>query len=43
MVFGSKLILRKLEVHDKGYYRCEVENGKDTVVSTAILIVKPGE
>lgn len=29
-----------LEVHDKGYYKCEASNGAATVETTAILFVK---
>ncbi|XP_076069681.1 tyrosine-protein kinase transmembrane receptor Ror-like [Oratosquilla oratoria] len=42
-VFGMRLIMRDLEVHDKGYYRCEATNGVDKAVSTSIILVNPSE
>ncbi|KAB7496272.1 hypothetical protein Anas_07449, partial [Armadillidium nasatum] len=41
-IFGGKLTLKDLEVHDRGFYRCEITNGVEKVASTGILLVKPG-
>lgn len=42
-VYGTKLTIKDLEIHDKGFYKCEASNGDDRVQSTGILLVKPGQ
>ncbi|XP_045603194.1 tyrosine-protein kinase transmembrane receptor Ror isoform X1 [Procambarus clarkii] len=42
-VYGTKLTIKDLEIHDKGYYKCEATNGEERAESTGILIVKPGQ
>uniref|UniRef100_A0A0N7ZBW8 Tyrosine-protein kinase receptor n=2 Tax=Scylla olivacea TaxID=85551 RepID=A0A0N7ZBW8_SCYOL len=39
-IYGTKLTIKDLEIHDKGFYRCEASNGDEKVESTGILIVK---
>lgn len=42
-IYGTKLTIKDLEIHDKGYYKCEATNGEEKVDSTGILIVNPGQ
>ncbi|MPC17029.1 Inactive tyrosine-protein kinase transmembrane receptor ROR1 [Portunus trituberculatus] len=39
-IYGTKLTIKDLEIHDKGFYRCEASNGDEKVESTGILMVK---
>lgn len=39
-IYGTKLTIKNLEIHDKGFYKCEAFNGEEKVDSTGILIVK---
>ncbi|CAL4076164.1 unnamed protein product, partial [Meganyctiphanes norvegica] len=41
MIYGTKLTIKDLEIHDKGYYKCEATNGEEKREDTGILIVKP--
>ncbi len=41
-IHGSRLRITDVDVHDTGYYKCEVSNGVDRVESTGIVIVRMG-
>ncbi|UXI17807.1 glutamate [NMDA] receptor [Sarcoptes scabiei] len=36
----ARLIIKRLDTHDTGYYKCEATNGYTTIESTGVLVVK---
>lgn len=36
----SRLVIKRLDTHDSGYYKCEATNGYQTIESTGVLLVK---
>lgn len=36
----ARLLIKRLDTHDSGYYKCEATNGFTTIESTGVLFVK---
>lgn len=36
----ARLVIKRLDTHDSGYYKCEATNGYMTIESTGVLVVK---